>query len=391
MDRERLRRVRAAMASQGLDALVCRLPENVLFLSGHWPLNGWSFLLLERNGAALCVVPHCDESEARRELWNAECRSFVFGVLGGGNPYEDVAAALRQAAGRKELRKVGIEGCFESVAPPWNAAEPAIPSSVTRGMLEAVFGRNALVDATGLLNELRSTKTKPEQKKWRIANEIAAMGLRAFRKAVRVGTTGVELVAAVEHAVMTCGTGYKGARRVRAFAQVSTGPAETALGYRPMEISTARRMRNGDIALLELAVVADGYWADRTRPKVAGTPSAKQRHAFDAIRRAQTAAIAAIRPGATAKDVDAAARSVIHSAGYDDRQFLHVTGHGLGLRYHEPTPLLAPGIDVVLKEGMTCTVEPGLYIRGMGGMRLEDNIIVTATGAEVVGPAPSAL
>ena len=391
MDAERLSRTRLAMEKAELDALACRLPENVLMLSGHWPLNGFSFLLFPLDGTPLLVLPHCDFNEARDEVWQAECVPFQFGVLTAGDPYAAVAEALRRSASGHNWMRVGIEAGFEAVAPPWNAAEPAIPAAPTRRMLEEVFGSGHLVDATDVLLELRARKTPLEQAALRRVNEIAAFGLAAFAEAVDVGASGVDLVTAVENAVMSKGTGYLGARRVRAFAQVSTGPEETAVGYRPMVISTKRRLEPGDTALLEMAVVCDGFWSDRTRPRVTGEPNERQRTAFETVHAAQEAAIAAVEPGATSATVDRAARSVIHAAGFSDEEFLHVTGHGLGFRYHEPIPLILPGGSEVLAEGMLHSVEPGIYAPDFGGIRIEDNLLVTTSGAEVLGPYDKSL
>jgi Xaa-Pro dipeptidase len=385
MDKDRIARVREAMAEAELDALVCRLPENVLLLSGYWPLSGWSFLLLPRDETAVCVAPHCEEREAKEELWEARCVTYRFGVLNAPNPYDAVAGLLDKAVRGEPYGRVGIEGTFENVAPPWNVAEPAIPAGFTRGLLESVFGCEALVDATDLLHGLRARKTPAEQDKLRRTNTIAQLGMEAFHDEVKPGVSGVELVAHVEHAVMTKGTVQADARRVRAFAQVATGAAETSMGYRPMEIATTRKMAEGDLALLELAVVADGFWCDRTRVAVAGTPADQQREVFEAVVRAQEAAIAAVRSGVRAGEVDEAARSVIREAGYDEG-FFHVTGHGLGFRYHEPAPLIAPVSEEVLETGMCHTVEPGVYLPEIGGIRVEDNVVVTENGAEVLGP-----
>jgi Xaa-Pro dipeptidase len=390
MDRERLRRARAAMTARGLDALICRLPENVLLLSGHWSLTGMAFLLFPREGTPLCVVPHCDEREAQKELWNAECVSYLSGILAAGNPYADTARLLKPAVRGKRFKRVGFEGDFEAIAPPWNAAEPVAPAAATRGVLEDVFGTGTLVDATDLFYELRARKTPAEQEKLRRVNEIAAMGLRAFQEAVDVGASGIGLASLVEHVIQLKGTGYKGALRVRAFAQVSGGAAETSRGFRPMEITTTRKLRKRDLALLELAVVADGFWADRTRVCAAGAATPKQQEVFDVVCRAQEAAIRSVRPRVAAGDVDAAARSIIRAAGYD-KEFFHVAGHGTGFRYHEPTPLICPDSPVKLAEGMVHTVEPGIYFAGFGGIRVEDNVLVTRTGAEVLGPAPKRL
>jgi Xaa-Pro dipeptidase len=385
MDNERLQITREAMAAAGLDALICRLPEHVVMLSGHWPLIGWSFLLFPQSGKPLIVVPHCDQREAHEELWKADCVAFDFGVLSAGDPYVEIAERLKQAVHGRDWARVGYEGGFETVAPPWNAAEPAIPAAATRALLEDVFGSDHLVDTTDILNNLRACKTPAEQNKLRRANEISVFGLELFRERVEPGISGVELAAAVEHAIMVKGTGYNGTRRVRAFAQVATGAAETAIGYRPMEISTTRKMESGDLALLELAVVADGFWCDRTRVHAAGQPTLAQQAAFDAVQAAQHAAIAAVKPGVTAGAVDQASRQVVHDAGYTDAEFLHVTGHGLGFRYHEPTPLICPGGDTVLQPGMVHTIEPGIYRADFGGVRIEDNILVTPEGAEIMG------
>lgn len=390
LDHERLARVKQAMAQEQLDALVCRLPENVLLLSGHWPLAGMTFLYFPVDGTPLCVVPHCDEREAREELWEAECVAYLHGVLGGENPYEAVAKAFKKAIQGRRPSRVGFEGGFECVAPPWNMAEACVPASATRAVLETVFRKKALVDATNLLYGLRARKTAREQEQLRRVNEISALGLNAFRKMVAPDVSGIELLAHVEQAIMIQGTGFKGARRVRAFAQVATGAAETAIGYRPVEITTTRKLAAGDLALLELGVVADGFWADRTRVHTAGRPTPLQEQVFETVSNAQKAAIAAVKPGIKAAVVDEAARAIIRSAGYD-KEFLHVTGHGLGFRYHEPVPLLCPGGATVLEEGMVHSVEPGVYFPELGGIRIEDNILVTATGAEVLGPCEACL
>jgi Xaa-Pro dipeptidase len=252
-------------------------------------------------------------------------------------------------------------------------------------MYERIWGKRRLRDATNILNLLRSRKTAREADGIRRCNEIARFGLTAFQDGVAAGRTGVDLVAEVERAVMTQGTGYKGATRVRAFAQVATGRQETGSGWRPMEISSRRALSPGDLALLELGVVADGYWSDRTRVRVAGEPAPRQREVFDLVLAAQEAAIRTVRKGIAAGEVDAAARAVLDGAGLQ-KEFLHITGHGLGFRYHEPIPFIAPGSRTVLDEGMIFSVEPGVYSDLLGGIRLEDNVLVTETGAEVLGP-----
>lgn len=389
-DTQRLTRVRAAMAAAKLDAIICRLPENVLMLSGYWPLAGRTFLLFPLEGRPVCIVPSVHEVEAQAALWDAECVAIPFGRITSGDWHQLTRQALRAAVARCGARRIGYEGSFETIAPPWNTAEPAIPAGPTRAMLAEIVGDEHLVDATDLLHSVRAAKTPSEQDRLRIANEISAFGLSVFAQGVRAGATGVELAAQVEYAIQVRGTGCRGAQCVRGFAQVSTGEAETREGYRMMLISTTRPLARGDLAMLELAVVADGFWCDRTRTHVVGEPTSQQSRAYDAIVRAQEAARLTVRPGVSADAVDAAARTVIRDAGYADG-FFHSTGHGLGFRYHEPIPLIEPGVPTLLEPGMVLTLEPGIYLPGLGGMRLEDDFLVTASGVELLGPADHAL
>ena len=257
-------------------------------------------------------------------------------------------------------------------------------------MLEDVFGARALVDATDLLYELRSRKTPGEQDKIRRANEIAALGLRAFQETVDVGVTGVQLASHVEHVIQLKGTGYKGALRVRAFAQVATGAAETFQGSGPWKSQPPGSCAKGTWPSLSWPLwptasgpIARGF----ARPARPRRGSGSCLTAFAGRRKPPSARV---RPRVVAGDVDEAARSVVRAAGYD-RNFIHVTGHALGFRYHEPIPLIAPGSRTKLAEGMVHTIEPGIYIEGFGGMRLEDNVLVTRTGCEVLGPAPKRL
>ncbi len=385
MNTQRIQQVKSIMEKENLDAIVCRLPENVLFLSGHWPLLGWSFLVFPLEGLPVCIIPHCDEKEALEELWDADCISFLFAVLDAGNPYEEIAKHLKTVCGKKNWKHIGYEGNFENIAPPWNTAEPAIPADTTRSLLYEVFGEDTLIDVTSVLNSMRACKTLYEIEKIRTVNEIATFGLKTFFENVEPGVSGYELAAEIEYSVVIQGTGYKGSKRVRGFAQVSTGAEETAVGYRPMLISTSRKLESGDLAIVELAVVADGFWSDRTRVRVAGKPSEKQSAVFETVKSTHQAALEKVKAGIAAGEVDEAARAIIRDAGYEE-EFLHVTGHGLGFRYHEPVPLICPGSDFVLEAGMIHSVEPGIYLPEIGGIRLEENVVVTEDGCEVLGP-----
>ncbi len=377
-------RMRRAMQARDIDALIVRLPENVLLLSGHWPMIGAAYFIFPVEDNAACVMPACYKQEALATLVDCEA---VFFPLGGAWD-RPPAISLRELVGQRTNRKwkrIGYEGNFEIAAPSWNAAEGMVPAADTLALLKELFPDADLVDATALIVSERLRKTEYEVERLAIASEVSCFGLEAFQDAVEIGVSGVELAAIVEHAIMVQGTGYRDSVRVRAFAQVSTGAAETAVAHRPNIISTVRTLEDGDFAVLELGVVVDGYWADRTRVRIAGTPRDEQIKIYETVRKAQEQAVATIRPGVRASEVDAAARSIIADAGYG-AEFPHITGHGLGFGYHESSPILGPGSDDVLEEGMCTSVEPGIYTASFGGCRIEDDVVVTKDGSRILGP-----
>jgi Xaa-Pro dipeptidase len=389
-NQERLERMRRAMSAHRIDALIVRLPENVLLLSGFWPMIGAMVFVFPVDGVPDAIFPDCYEQEAGRSLWEARATHYRYGVLGAEAADAALLKILSGIAKTRPWKRVGFEDRFDVAAPSWNAAEFLVPAAQNRELLREVFPNSELVDISSLIQVERRTKTPYEMEKLRVASEISSIGLDTFDHTVDVGLSGVELAAAVEGKIMSAGTGYRGAFRVRAFAQVAVGAEETAVGYRPNEVSTVRRLQSGDVALVELGVVVDGFWADRTRVRVAGQPTDEQKKVFEIVRMAQEAAIKEIRPGAKASRVDEAARSVICDAGYQD-YFPHITGHGLGFRYHESSPILSPSSLETLEEGMLTSVEPGIYKQSVGGFRIEDDVFVVKSGAEILGAHPKIL
>jgi Xaa-Pro aminopeptidase/Xaa-Pro dipeptidase len=162
---------------------------------------------------------------------------------------------------------------------------------------------------------------------------------------------------------------------------VQSGP-NSAL---PHLMPSGRRLQAGDLVLLDFGAATEGYKGDTTRMAVVGEPDARQLELHALVLAAHDAAIAAVRPGATTGEIDAAARAVIAAAGLGDR-FIHRVGHGLGLQVHED-PSLDPGSATPLEEGMVFTVEPGIYFPGWGGIRIEDDLVVEAGGARLLTAA----
>jgi len=375
----RVEQIQAALADAGADAAVFRLPENVMLATGWWvQIGGQGLAFVPREGDATLIIPEYEAHEAPR-WWQGDVRTFPAIRFDGPLPATEIPRILGELADEHRVRggKIGFEGSYESVAPAQIDGEPNAVAAPTMSLLRDVFQSDALVDLTAALEPLKARKTDSDIERLRITNEIACIGLDAFKEHSLPGHTEAEIAAAVGAAIVARGHGYKGTRVVRAYPTVWSGP-ETATGWQYFR-SRDRKVEQDDVVMLELGTVADGYWADHTRTVVAGKATDRQREAMAAVFAAQEAAFAAARPGATGGEVDAASRAACAQAGFD--QFPHHTGHGVGFRYHETMPWITKGSEQTLEPNMTIVTEPGVYEEGLGGFRWEDNAVVTDDGA----------
>jgi len=377
-ERQRIQRLQSLMTQDGLAALVCRLPENVVYLTDYWPHHSFSVAVMPREGKPLLFVPEVEVDYTRTE-W-AEVTTFGWGLLKDGDLYQNYERLLSQAFDQLGLKgkKVGVERSFEVVAPSYRMAEPVVPSGPWNGLLDKVFAQAELVDATGFLQNARAIKTTYDLSKLRIANEIAEMGIREALSRLEPGMTEAQVGAMVEYKIRADGPGYKGARLVRAEAEVGAGPVGTFKGTLLVP-STTYQLQTGDFVMIELATMVDGYFSDLTYVAVVGEPSPRQKEVYNHLLDAQQAAAREMCPGNAFDDPDKAARQALEKAGLGE-YFVHITGHGVGWRYHEFIPFLAPGVTGTLEEGMVSSVEPGVYIPDFGGLRIEDNVAVGPEG-----------
>jgi Xaa-Pro dipeptidase len=376
--KDRLNRLKKLMAENDLGALICRLPENVVFLTDYWPHHGFSLAVFSQEGEAQVFVPEVEEEYAR--LGWADVKLFGWGLLKDGDLYANYRSFLAEVKASLGLqgRKVGVEKSFEVVAPTYRSAEPVVPAAPWNNLLEDLFSDATLVDAADLLQNARACKFEYELSKLRLANEICEMGINYAISKLEPGMTETQVGALVEYKVRADGPGYKGAHLTRCLAEVAAGPVGSTKGTLLIP-STRYKIREGDFVMLEVATVVDGYWSDLTYMAVAGTPSDRQKEVYNHLLEAQQAAARQMRPGASYADPDTAARQVLDRAGLGE-YFVHITGHGVGFRYHEFIPFLMPGAQGTLEKGMVSSVEPGVYIPEFGGLRIEDNVAVGEDG-----------
>jgi len=392
---QRVRQLQDRMAVHDVDACVFLLPENIVLLTGFYVrIPGLGIAFVPREGEASLMVPSYDMDRAR-VTWSGDLRNFsavvdakpatgpltksLQGLLGVADGVQAHLSDLCERHGARGGR-IGFEGSFEQVSPAI-LIEPNCVGLPTQAMLKQVFATEELFDVFELIEQIRAVKTDYDLERLSVVNEIAQFGLEAFHEAAVPGSTDAQVRSAVESAIANRGHGYRGARSVRGLATVGSGRDLVTHGWN-YQITTGRTIEEGDLVMVEMGTVADGYWADNTRTVVAGAAGTElQQQADKVVWQAIRAALEAAVPGARAGDVDAAARRVCEESGLPG-VFPHQTGHGVGYRYHESTPNLVPNGDAILREGMCIAVEPAFYgLEYGGGVRQEHNAIVRPGGA----------
>jgi Xaa-Pro dipeptidase len=387
IEEEKFNRIRQEMAKANVDVLVCRLAENVVFLSGFFCVLGYAAVVFPVAGDPILIASSREEEWYTRS-WVKDVRTFpMWDARDVSTPQathfssgEHVNRLLKQIALEKHFpaRRVGYEGSFEFIAPPVIVPEPVVPGEPSMKGLRAAFPDAELVDATEVLNRARAIKTKRDVECLRRTHEVTALGLEAWKSACLNHTTEAEAAAAFQAAVTSKGIGYKDAMFAMGWPQVFSGPLTEEWVYRP---SSQRRINDGEFVIIELAVCVDGYYSDLTRTIVVGKPNEKQRALFDATHRALLAGLKMAKPGVRAADIDKIAKETL---GEYSKYVLHHSGHGLGWKYHEPIPTLTSNSTDVLDVGMYFAIEPAAYVPGVGGVRNEHNAVVTANGCEIL-------
>jgi Xaa-Pro dipeptidase len=369
--RERQDRARKLMTENGTDAIVLMAGTSLNYYTGirWWGGERLFALVLPAKGAAFYVCPAFEEGRAREQLANAP---------DGENAdirlwQEDESPYQRLAQGLKDrgiaTGKIGIEETIRYM----------FCDGIAKAATQASFA-----SATPVTAGCRMVKSAHEIALMRLASQVTLSVYEAVYHALREGMTQQDVENLIE----------------RAYARMGfPGDASVMVGEysaNPHGSTTPQTIREGTIIMIDDGCTVEGYQSDITRTFVLGKPSAKDgdkmRSVFDIVHRAQSAALAAARPGAECGSVDDAARKVITDAGYgpDYKYFTHRLGHGLGMDGHE-WPYLVRGNATKLQANVTTSNEPGIYIVGEFGIRLEDDMHVTENGAELFTPQSPSL
>ena len=387
-DLERLARLQKLMQMQEIELLVCRLPENVLYITGYWPVIGASTALFSQDGDITLIVP-ASEQQYAQSGWVTDIRTYSFIKMDQfADVTRDTLPILGDVAREKgyEQARIGYEDSFELVAANNVAAEARIVTGSTIRALQQALPQAVWLDATDLIKQARRIKSPLEIEKLRVVNEIAALGLKKAQEMIKAGVTEAEVAGAVEGYAYATGVGYQGVEQARGFCFVMSGP-NSANSWRPFCISTTKQLVSGEPVLVEFDCMADGYYNDVTRTFMVGGQTGQSRKVFKAVAEAVNGVMHKIKPGAKASELDATARHILDQHGYLD-YFPHQLGHGIGLQFHDPAPILHPASQDVLETGMVMAIEPAVYLPGWGGVRIEENVVVTETGCESLCPFP---
>lgn len=351
------------MTEQNIDFTFLTSTDNVFYFSNFYsdPHERLLALLLFKNEEPILVCPSMEKTDAKNAGWNFD----IIGYSDIENPWESIQQKI--AAKLLSVKKIAVEKEHLNVR-RWESIHTAFPS------IEHV------ISADEKINQLRMVKTEKELASIKEACKWADYAIEVGCSELAEGKTEMQVLAAIEYELKKKGIG-----QMSFSTMVLTGKNGASPHGTPGETA----IQKGDLVLFDLGVVVDGYCSDITRTVAFGNINEEQKKIYDTVLKAQLAAIDASKPGVACSAIDLAARNIIFEAGYGD-YFPHRLGHGLGISVHE-FPSLTETNPLVLQEGMVYTIEPGIYVPNIAGVRIEDDVYVTKDGVEILTKFPKEL
>lgn len=344
--KKRLMNLQKRLGEQGLDALLITSPFNRQYISGFTGSAG--YLLVTENKAKLITdFRYVDQA--------AEQAPHVEVVKSRADMLEEVGIQLAEL----KIHKIGFEKQYVSY-------------SLYQG-LSKVSGKMEWIGIAGIVEEMRMIKTPDEISIIKQACEIADRSFQHILHFIKPGVTEREVALELEFHMRK-----QGATSTSFETIVASGP-RSAL---PHGVASEKVISAGEVVTLDFGAYYKGYVSDITRTVAVGEPSEQLKQIYNIVLEAQLAGVTHVKAGLTGKEADAITRDIITAAGYGEK-FGHSTGHGIGLEVHEG-PGLSSKSEVILKPGMVVTVEPGIYISQIGGVRIEDDVVITENGCEII-------
>lgn len=352
MNNERLDKLYTQIAAQGLDGVALVPGPNMFYISGISSHVSERPIILFIPAAAepAIIIPTLEAMKARA-AGIPDKRIFDW------DDQEGYSGAFQQAVAELQLNS-------------WTLGVEALCMRVFENELLRKYAPELnTVHAENVLYALRSVKESAEIATLEKAIAVAESAMNALLPRIKIGASEKQIAAMLTQELLA-----EGGDSIAFGPIVSAGPNSAS----PHATPTDRRLQEGDLLVIDWGVYVDGYPSDITRTFAVGEVDGELKHIYETVKQANAQGKMAAKPGATGQDVDRAARKVIEDAGYGE-QFIHRTGHGLGLEGHE-APNMVEGNDEPLLPGNVFTIEPGIYLPGRGGVRIEDNVLVTTDG-----------
>lgn len=340
------------------DAFLVTNGANLLYFAGF---PGTACILVPKKGESTIYVYSVNYEQAK-----AEAKEFKVELVKTG---EDLATKISKKVKASKTKKLGLD----TITGVPSVADYLKLKKVLRGIAEIKIDNEPV-------RTLRKVKDEEEIKLMRKAGELTSEGMKAAYEAIKPGVREYEVAAEIEYAMRKNGS------RGTAFETIVASGVRSAF---PHGGCTDRKIRKGDLVVVDIGATYQYYCSDMTRTIAAGKPSAKQKKMYEIVRLAQDKAFQAVKPKAKAKDIDSISRKVIKDAGCDE-YYVHGLGHGVGLEIHEPPTLNSTSNDKLMV-GNVVTIEPGIYFVDFGGIRIEDTVLVQKGMGEKLTRGPYTL
>ncbi|RNF40843.1 M24 family metallopeptidase [Planococcus salinus] len=359
---KKIEQLQAYLDDQSIDAAFITNPDNVFYVSGfksnpHERLLG---VMIFREAEPFVICPQMEIPDAKAAGWQGD-------IIGHVDTENAMDVLYRNAQTRGvAIKKIAIEKSHMTVD--------------RYEALSSLFGSPSFVQLDDQLNDMRVIKDEAELEILREAAALADYAIEVAAGTIKEGITEIEVMTEVELALKK-----RGVTHMSFDTTVLTGSNAAS----PHGKTGDRKLQQGDLVLFDLGVVHKGYCSDITRTLALGEPDEEQKAVYDVVLQAELAALNAVKPGVTAAELDQTAREVIEKAGYGD-YFTHRLGHGLGVSVHE-FPSIHGSNDMKMEPGMVFTLEPGIYVPGKVGVRIEDDVALTENGVEVLTKFPKEL
>ncbi len=371
---------------QNAAAALLRLPENMVLFSQYWPRYGNSSIFIPASGKPYIICPAVEVEDTK--FCNLD-NVIPFGdvCIEDGDPKEAVISIIQRLSKENGIgadATIAIEIGEDVIAPSFVANKVKLIGNNTLDIIRKGFNTNKFIPVKAAIQEIRSIKSERDIEKLQTVNSILHKALDYFETLIeKPGIREIDVLVETECYFSKLASGYNNSRASRAFGQVSSG-LKTSIAWADGILSDGRVLEHGDLVMYEIGACVDGYWADLTRTACVGGFYGQKKEIFDIVKGSFEAGVKAACDGALSGDVDNAAREFINKTGYG-KYYVHPTGHGTGFAHNEGFPALEPGSKEILRSNMVVAVEPGIYIPEIGGIRIEENILVAPNGGIRLG------